>query len=37
MADPASCIGIFCAQQEGSSPWWSWHNMVKNLAVACAL
>ena len=37
VADPASGIGIFYAQQEGGSPWWSWDNMVKNLAVACAL
>ena len=37
VADPASGIGIFYAQQEGGSPWWTWHNMVKNLAVACAL
>ena len=37
VADPASGIGIFYAQQEGGSPWWSWHNMVKNLAVTCAL
>ena len=37
VADPATGIGIFYAQQEGGMPWWTWHNTVKNIAIACAL
>ena len=37
LADPATGIGLFYAQQEAGSPWWTWHGTVRNLAVACVI
>ena len=37
VADPKTGIGIFYAQQEGGSPWWTWHNTIKNTVYACAV
>ena len=37
MADPSTGIGIFYAQEEGGSPWWTWHGTVRNIALACVL
>ena len=33
-ADPASGVGIFYAQQEGGSRWYTWHGRVRNFAYA---
>ena len=37
LADPENKVGIFYAQQEGGSPWWTWHGMIRNLAYAAVL
>ena len=37
LADPSTGIGLFYAQQEGGSQWWTWHGTVRNLAVACVI
>ena len=37
LADPATGIGLFYAQQEGGSQWWTWHGTVRNLAAACVI
>lgn len=37
LADPARGVGIFYAQQEGGSPWYTWHGMIRNYAYAGVL
>ena len=37
LADPENGVGIFYAQHEGGSPWWTWHGMIRNLAYAAVL
>ncbi|MCQ2431812.1 MAG: beta-lactamase family protein [Clostridia bacterium] len=37
LSDPENGIGLFYAQQEGGSPWWTWHGMVRNYAYAAIL
>ena len=36
LADPdtAGGVGLFYAQQEGGSPWYTWHGMIRNYAYA---
>ena len=36
LADPdtAGGVGIFYAQQEGGSPWYTWHGLIRNYAYA---
>lgn len=37
LADPTSGVGIFYAQQEQGSPWYTWHGTLRNLAYAAIL
>ena len=37
LADPANHVGLFYAQQEGGSMWWTWHGTVRNIAYAAIL
>ena len=34
LADERNGVGIFYAQQEGGSPWYTWHGLVRNYAYA---
>ncbi|MBQ8952573.1 MAG: beta-lactamase family protein [Clostridia bacterium] len=37
LADPANGVGIFYAQQEAGSRWYTWHGTVRNLVYAAIL
>ncbi|MBR1684457.1 MAG: beta-lactamase family protein [Clostridia bacterium] len=37
LADPASRVGIFYAQQENGTPWYHWHGMIRQYAYAAIL
>ena len=37
LADPENRVGIFYAQQEGGSKWYTWHGTVRNMAYAAIL
>ena len=37
LADPANGVGIFYAQQEQGSQWYTWHGTLRNLAYAAIL
>ena len=37
LADPTNGVGIFYAQQEQGSPWYTWHGTLRNLAYAAIL
>ena len=34
LADPARGVGLFYAQHEAGSQWWTWHGTIRNLAYA---
>ncbi|MBQ8162004.1 MAG: beta-lactamase family protein [Clostridia bacterium] len=37
LADPASHVGIFYAQQENGTPWFHWHSMIRQYVYAAIL
>ena len=37
LADPASKVGIFYAQQENGTPWYHWHGMIREFTYAAIL
>ena len=34
LADPETGVGIFYAQHEAGSPWYTWHGLIRNYAYA---